>query len=41
IALDGGGSTTMIYQNQLLLKPATDTDVGMRYLPNAFIVVPH
>lgn len=41
IALDGGGSTTMINNGQLQLKPATYTNVGMRYLPNAFVVVPH
>jgi exopolysaccharide biosynthesis protein len=41
IALDGGGSTTMINKGELQLKPATFTDVGMRYLPNAFVVVPH
>ncbi|MBS4174033.1 phosphodiester glycosidase family protein [Bacillus sp. FJAT-49736] len=40
IAMDGGGSTTMIYNEQLLLKPATDTAVGMRYLPNAWVVIP-
>jgi exopolysaccharide biosynthesis protein len=39
-ALDGGGSTTMIYNGQLQLKPATNTAVGMRYLPNAFVVIP-
>jgi exopolysaccharide biosynthesis protein len=39
-ALDGGGSTTMIYKGQLQLKPATNTAVGMRYLPNAFVVIP-
>jgi exopolysaccharide biosynthesis protein len=41
IALDGGGSTTMIKDCKLQLKPATSTAVGMRYLPTAFIVVPH
>jgi len=41
IAMDGGGSTTMIHNGQLLLKPATDTAVGMRYLPNAWVVIPH
>ncbi|MGZ4032256.1 MAG: phosphodiester glycosidase family protein, partial [Tumebacillaceae bacterium] len=40
IALDGGGSTTMIKDGQLQLKPATFTDVGMRYLPNAWVVIP-
>lgn len=40
-ALDGGGSTTMINNGELQLKPATDTAVGMRYLPNAFVVIPH
>lgn len=40
-ALDGGGSTTMIHNGELQLKPATQTAVGMRYLPNAFVVVPH
>jgi exopolysaccharide biosynthesis protein len=40
-ALDGGGSTTMIVNGQLQLKPATNTSVGMRYLPNAFVVIPH
>ncbi|MDC2864248.1 phosphodiester glycosidase family protein [Bacillus sp. BP-3] len=39
-ALDGGGSTTMIYKGKLQLKPATETSVGMRYLPNAFVVIP-
>lgn len=38
MALDGGGSTTMIYDGQLAMQPATSTDAGMRYLPNAFIV---
>ncbi|MCQ6282075.1 phosphodiester glycosidase family protein [Bacillus sp. EB600] len=41
IAMDGGGSTTMIKDRQLLLKPATNTDVGMRYLPDAWVVIPH
>ncbi|MBB2482795.1 phosphodiester glycosidase family protein [Bacillus sp. APMAM] len=41
IAMDGGGSTTMIHNGKLLLKPATDTAVGMRYLPNAWVVIPH
>ncbi|MGV3464629.1 MAG: phosphodiester glycosidase family protein [Heyndrickxia sp.] len=41
IAMDGGGSTTMIYNGTLQLKPATDTAVGMRYLPNAWVVIPH
>jgi exopolysaccharide biosynthesis protein len=41
IALDGGGSTTMIKDGKLQLQPATSTAVGMRYLPTAFIVVPH
>jgi exopolysaccharide biosynthesis protein len=41
IAMDGGGSTTMIKDGELLLKPATDTAVGMRYLPNAWVVIPH
>lgn len=41
IAMDGGGSTTMIHNGELLLKPATDTAVGMRYLPNAWVVIPH
>lgn len=41
IAMDGGGSTTMIKDNQLLLKPATNTDVGMRYLPDAWVVIPN
>lgn len=36
----GGGSTTMIYKGKLQLKPATETSVGMRYLPNAFVVIP-
>ncbi|HJV45313.1 MAG TPA: phosphodiester glycosidase family protein [Bacillota bacterium] len=40
IALDGGGSTTMIFNGQLQLQPATQTKAGMRYLPNAFIVIP-
>ncbi|MFD3449410.1 phosphodiester glycosidase family protein [Microbacteriaceae bacterium 4G12] len=39
-ALDGGGSTTMIYDGKLQLKPATETAVGMRYLPNAFVIIP-
>lgn len=38
MALDGGGSTTMIYKGKLQLQPATDTRFGMRYLPTAFIV---
>ncbi|PKR86171.1 phosphodiester glycosidase family protein [Heyndrickxia camelliae] len=41
IAMDGGGSTTMIFKDTLQLKPATDTAVGMRYLPNAWVVIPH
>jgi exopolysaccharide biosynthesis protein len=41
IAMDGGGSTTMIKDGKLLLKPATETAVGMRYLPNAWVVIPH
>lgn len=41
IAMDGGGSTTMIKEGELLLKPATSTRVGMRYLPNAWVVIPH
>lgn len=41
IAMDGGGSTTMIKDGQLLLKPATSTRIGMRYLPNAWVVIPH
>ncbi|MGG5254233.1 phosphodiester glycosidase family protein [Neobacillus sp. SM06] len=41
IAMDGGGSTTMIKDGALLLKPATSTRVGMRYLPNAWVVIPH
>ncbi|MEH6892457.1 phosphodiester glycosidase family protein [Bacillus sp. JJ864] len=39
-ALDGGGSTTMVYKGKLQLKPATETSVGMRYLPNAFVIIP-
>jgi exopolysaccharide biosynthesis protein len=38
--MDGGGSTTMIKDGQLLLKPATNTAVGMRYLPNGWVVIP-
>jgi exopolysaccharide biosynthesis protein len=41
IAMDGGGSTTMIKDDNLLLKPATSTAVGMRYLPNAWVVIPN
>jgi exopolysaccharide biosynthesis protein len=41
IALDGGGSTTMIWNGELQLQPATSTRAGMRYLPNAFVVIPH
>lgn len=41
IAMDGGGSTTMIKDTQLLLKPATNTAIGMRYLPNAWVVIPN
>lgn len=40
-ALDGGGSTTMIYNQELQLQPATNTTSGMRYLPNAFVIIPH
>jgi exopolysaccharide biosynthesis protein len=40
-ALDGGGSTTMIYQGKLQMKPATNTAAGMRYLPDAFVVIPN
>ena len=38
--LDGGGSTTMMLDGKLMNHPETDTAAGMRYLPNAFIVVP-
>lgn len=41
IAMDGGGSTTMISNGELQLQPATSTRAGMRYLPNAFVVIPH
>ena len=41
IAMDGGGSTTMMKDGQLLLKPATSTRIGMRYLPNAWVVIPN
>jgi exopolysaccharide biosynthesis protein len=41
LAMDGGGSTTMIKDDQLLMKPATNTDVGMRYLPDAWVVIPN
>ncbi|WEG14800.1 phosphodiester glycosidase family protein [Pullulanibacillus sp. KACC 23026] len=41
ISMDGGGSTTMINNGQLLLKPATQTSIGMRYLPNAWVVIPN
>ncbi|MCM2532466.1 phosphodiester glycosidase family protein [Neobacillus pocheonensis] len=41
IAMDGGGSTTMIKDGKLQLQPATSTSVGMRYLPNAWVVIPH
>ncbi|MCM2536030.1 phosphodiester glycosidase family protein [Neobacillus pocheonensis] len=41
IAMDGGGSTTMIKDGKLLLKPATETAIGMRYLPNSWVVIPH
>ncbi|MDP4107165.1 MAG: phosphodiester glycosidase family protein [Bacillota bacterium] len=41
IAMDGGGSTTMIKDDQLLMKPATNTSVGMRYLPDAWVVIPN
>ncbi len=41
IAMDGGGSTTMIKDGQLELKPATSTRIGMRYLPNAWVVIPN
>lgn len=40
IAMDGGGSTTMMKDGELLLKPATSTRVGMRYLPNGWVVIP-
>jgi exopolysaccharide biosynthesis protein len=40
IAMDGGGSTTMIKNDQLQLQPATSTSVGMRYLPDAWVVIP-
>jgi exopolysaccharide biosynthesis protein len=40
IAMDGGGSTTMINNGQLQLQPATNTAVGMRYLPDAWVVIP-
>lgn len=40
IAMDGGGSTTMIKDGNLLLQPATSTAVGMRYLPNAWVIKP-
>lgn len=41
IAMDGGGSTTMIKEGALQLQPATSTRAGMRYLPNAWVVIPH
>jgi len=41
IAMDGGGSTTMIKDGTLQLQPATNTSVGMRYLPDAWVVIPH
>lgn len=41
IAMDGGGSTTMIKDGQLQLQPATSTRIGMRYLPNAWVVIPN
>lgn len=41
IAMDGGGSTTMINNGQLQLQPATNTAVGMRYLPDAWVVIPN
>lgn len=37
--IDGDGSTTMIDNGELLLKTATNTAVGMRYLPIAWIVI--
>jgi exopolysaccharide biosynthesis protein len=40
ISMDGGGSTTMIKDRQLQLQPATSTSVGMRYLPDAWVVIP-
>ncbi len=41
MAMDGGGSTTMIKAGELLMKPATEEAIGMRYLPNAWVVIPH
>jgi exopolysaccharide biosynthesis protein len=38
--LDGGGSATMMLDGKLMNHPQTDTAAGMRYLPNAFIVMP-
>jgi exopolysaccharide biosynthesis protein len=38
--LDGGGSSTIMYNGDVLIEPATHTEVGMRYLPNAFVVIP-
>jgi exopolysaccharide biosynthesis protein len=40
IAMDGGGSATMINNGQLQLQPATNTAAGMRYLPDAWVVIP-
>jgi exopolysaccharide biosynthesis protein len=38
--LDGGGSSTMMLDGKLLNHPQTDTAAGMRYLPNAYVVIP-
>lgn len=41
VAMDGGGSTTMINDGKLQLQPATNTSTGMRYLPDAWVAIPH
>ena len=40
MALDGGGSSTMIYDDELQMNPTTDEEEGMRKLPTAFIIIP-
>jgi exopolysaccharide biosynthesis protein len=41
MSMDGGASTTMIKDGKLLLKPTTQESIGMRYIPNAWVVIPN
>jgi exopolysaccharide biosynthesis protein len=40
MAMDDGASTTMIKDGKLLNKPSTQEKIGMRYLPNGWVVIP-